>query len=213
MINLKNIFKQFTLLFYQAYQMTKNYRLLMIGLGILTVFVGCWDGALFSIMIPVINSFIFKGGAPDSSLVSGPLAQLINRIDFSEEMIRIAQEKYPSLVFLCRDFHEFNEPDQTYEYIILSDLVNDVWDVQTIFNKLPLYCNQKTRIIINTFSRLWELPLSAVRKLKLATPILDQNWLTIPDIRNLLHLSGFEMIRDWSEIILPLNLLAYIQFS
>jgi len=34
--------------------------------------------------------------------------------------------------------------------------------------------------------------------------MLSQNWLTIYDIRNLLSLSGFEILHDWSEIVIPL---------
>ena len=121
-------------------------------------------------------------------------------------MIRIAKEKYPDLEFRCYDIHEVEESEQTYDYIILSDLLNDVWDVQAIFVKLHSFCNYRTRIIINTYSRLWEMPLSLVRMLKLAQPTLDQNWLTVPDLLNLLYISGFESIRNWPEILLPLNI-------
>ena len=127
-------------------------------------------------------------------------------IDFSDEVIRIAREKHPDLHFRCFDIHEIDAIESTYDYIILSDLVNDVWDVQTIFNNLHLFCNYRTRIIINTYSRLWEIPLFLARKLKFAQPTLDQNWLTVPDLTNLLYLSQFECIRNWSEILLPFNL-------
>ena len=62
-----------------------------------------------------------------------------------------------------------------------------------------------SRIIINSYSRLWELPLTLVEKLGLAQPTLFQNWLTVEDIAGLLYLAGFEMIRTWPEIIWPLR--------
>ena len=42
---------------------------------------------------------------------------------------------------------------------------------------------------MNFYSRLWEAPLTAARGMGLATPVLKQNWLTVVDVTNLLHLS------------------------
>ena len=36
----------------------------------------------------------------------------------------------------------------------------------------------RTRVILNFYSRLWELPLDSARRLGLARPMLHQNWLT-----------------------------------
>ena len=68
------------------------------------------------------------------------------------------------------------------------------------------YCNNRTRILLNSYSRLWEAPLSLTEKIGLAKPVLKQNWLTVDDIKNLLNLSGFETIRSWQEMILPLKI-------
>jgi hypothetical protein len=61
-------------------------------------------------------------------------------------------------------------------------------------------------VIINTYSRLWELPLAAVRRLGLANPSIARNWLTPGDLENMLYLSGFATIRHWREILCPLRL-------
>ena len=60
------------------------------------------------------------------------------------------------------------------------------------------------RIILNFYSRLWEFPLRAATALNVAKPTLLQNWLTKEDTTNLLNLSGFELIRHWEEVLLPL---------
>jgi hypothetical protein len=59
-------------------------------------------------------------------------------------------------------------------------------------------------VFINSYSRLWEFPLTLAEKLGLARPTLHQNWLTVEDIANLLDLAGFEVIRSWPEILWPL---------
>ncbi len=62
-----------------------------------------------------------------------------------------------------------------------------------------------TKIIINSYSHLWETPLALAEKMNLAKPTLYQNWLTVPDIANLFNLAGFEIIRTWSEIVWPVR--------
>jgi glycosyltransferase involved in cell wall biosynthesis len=58
---------------------------------------------------------------------------------------------------------------------------------------------------LNFYSRLWEAPLGAARALGLAKPLLEQNWLTVEDIENLLHLANFEVTRRWDEMLVPLD--------
>ena len=92
-----------------------------------------------------------------------------------------------------------------FDVIILSDLIDDLWDVQRVFEQLKKSCHARTRLIINSYSRLWELPLMLAAKLGAAKPRLAQNWLTIDDTAELLYLSGFEVIRSWQEILWPLD--------
>ena len=93
-----------------------------------------------------------------------------------------------------------------FDFILLSDLVNDVWDVQQLLTGLRAYCHDSTRIVMNCYSRLWQSPMQLARKAGLANPLLLQNWLTVPDIRNLFSLSGFEVLKHWSEVLIPLSL-------
>jgi len=127
-------------------------------------------------------------------------------IDFSSEMIRKAKIRHPDLDFQVMDVHNLEQLDidEPFDFIILSDLVNDLWDVQQTFTQLARITHPRTRIIVNTYSRLWEFPLTIAEKLRFAKPTLLQNWLTVEDINNLLLLSGFEMIRSWSEILWPI---------
>jgi hypothetical protein len=88
----------------------------------------------------------------------------------------------------------------------LSDLVNDLWDVQQVFEMAASIAKPDTRLIINAYSRLWELPLALTERLNLAWPTLYQNWLTVEDITNRLKLTGFQVVRHWSEILCPVNI-------
>jgi ubiquinone/menaquinone biosynthesis C-methylase UbiE len=125
-------------------------------------------------------------------------------VDFSPEMISRARNRHPEIEFLEQDVQELDLPG-TFDYIIVSDLVNELWDVEEVFDRIAAMSGPQTRIVINTYSRLWELPLAMVRRVGLANPTIAQNWLTPPDLENMLYLSGFEMIRRWQEILFPLR--------
>ena len=125
-------------------------------------------------------------------------------IDFSSKMINQAKKNYPGMHFIQADAHELNLNTE-FDYVILSDLLNDLWDVQTVLQKIASFTSLRSRIVINSYSRMWELPLFIVRKLGLGKPNLYQNWLTLEDISGLLSLSNFEIVRHWDEIIWPIH--------
>jgi SAM-dependent methyltransferase len=124
-------------------------------------------------------------------------------VDFSREMIVRAAQNHPELEFIQADAHDLGL-NQQFDVIILSDLVNDLWDVQTVFEQVAQLTTPHTRIIINTYSRLWEPLLALAERLGLGMPTLYQNWLVVEDVVNLLNLAGFEAIRHWEEILWPL---------
>jgi SAM-dependent methyltransferase len=125
-------------------------------------------------------------------------------IDFSAEMVRQAAERHPSLRFLEADAHGIAGLGETFDVVILSDLINDAWDVQRLLEAIRPLTHRRTRVILNFYNRFWELPLALAQKLGLARPVLYQNWLTVEDVKNLLHLAGFQPIRTWSEVLLPI---------
>ena len=133
-------------------------------------------------------------------------------IDFSEEMIAVARQNYPDLCFVVSDVHNAIVR-QRFDVIILSDLVNDLWDLQHVLENIRLFCHPGTRIIINYYNNLWRAPLSVVKKLGLGAEMLAQNWFSPQDVTNLLQLTGFEVIRRQAHIILPLNVPLLAKFT
>jgi len=125
-------------------------------------------------------------------------------IDFSNEMVKRAEQRHPQIHFIQGDALHLSLV-QKFDVIILSDLINDLWNVQTVFKEISRLSTPRTRVIINTYSRLWELPLALAQRRNLATPLLNQNWLTVEDTTGLLNLADFEVIRHWQEILWPLD--------
>ena len=152
------------------------------------------------------NLRVLEIGCADGRLLAAVKPARGVGIDFSEEMIARARQRHPELEFIHADAHDLSEIKETFDVIILSDLLNDLWDVQRVFEQIKPLCTSHTRIILNFYSRLWQLPLSLAQTLNLATSNLYQNWLTREDVDDLLLLAGFESIRKSQEVLLPLPL-------
>ncbi len=170
-----------------------------------------WGTRTYYRRIRDIYQFLVNPGQRVLEIGSGPghlLADLRPSegvgVDFSLEMCRMARRDFPGLTFIQADAHDLSALTGPFDAIILSDTLNELWDVQAVFGELRRLSIPRTRLILNFYNRLWEPPLGLVRKLGLAAPTLTQNWLTVEDVRNLLNLAGFEAIRNWQEIILPL---------
>ena len=127
-------------------------------------------------------------------------------VDFSAEMIGRARARHPELRFVECDASDVGRLGENFEFVILSDLINDVWDVQEVLQAVRAVSTVRTRVILNFYSRLWGAPLAVAESLRLARRLLAQNWLTVPDVKNLLGLADLEAIRNWEEVLLPLSI-------
>lgn len=169
-----------------------------------------WGGAYHRRLEEVYRFLVSPGqrvleiGCGKGDLLATLLPKLGVGIDFSEEMILRARARHAEINFIQCDAHDLSGLAEPFDTIIFSDVLNELWDVQRVFEQVQKVCTPRTRLILNFYSRLWELPLAAAQTFRLANPLIAQNWLTTPDVANMLNLAGFEVIRDWHEIIWPL---------
>ncbi|MEO5582518.1 MAG: glycosyltransferase [Saprospiraceae bacterium] len=163
-----------------------------------------WIQKVFSFSIPT-HSRILELGCRTGQLLDYLKPSYGVGIDFSTKAIDQARRAYPHLRFELMNAESFDLGNEHFDFIILSDIVNDLWDVQKTMEGLLKYCHSGTRIIINFHSQLWKYPLKLAQKMKWASPLLNQSWFTKEDINTIFKLSGFEMLKKWSEIIIPLG--------
>lgn len=149
---------------------------------------------------------VLEVGCAEADLLSAVKPAHGVGIDFSNEMLARARQRHPNIELLPMDAHNLASLQGPFDIIILSDLVNDLWDVQGCLQQLRRLCLSSTRIIVNFHSGLWQLPLAIAQSLDLASPMPPQNWLTPEDARGMLRLAGFETVRAWQEILWPLPL-------
>lgn len=152
------------------------------------------------------NSSVLELGCGRGELLAGLKPAIGVGVDFSSVALKIARQNHSNIEFIESDVVDLNLDGQKFDFIIISELVNDLWDVQKLMERLHQFCLPRTRIIFNFYSHLWNAPLTAAQKIGMATPRLNQNWLAPQDMRNLLEISGFQPLRSWAEVILPVHI-------
>jgi len=155
--------------------------------GLRVLEVGCAEGELLAVLKPEIGV----------------------GVDFSAAMLKVARDCHSGLYFVEADVHRL-VPDlapelsnKPFDVIILSDLINDLWDVLETLSHLKPFCAAHTRMVINFQSHLWEHPFQLLQNHSNITPRLAQNWFTPADLRNLLYLAGFEVIQAFDDFLWP----------
>jgi SAM-dependent methyltransferase len=155
----------------------------------------------FSFMVPK-NAKVLEIGCGTGDLLASLKPSRGIGVDFSSKIIEIAKSHYPDLNFFVQDAEKL-EINEKFDYVILSDLVGSLWDVQAVFDNLQNVCHKRTRVIVSYYNYIWEpvMRLGEIFKLKLKQPL--QNWLSSKDIINILSLTGFETIRTDKKIMFP----------
>lgn len=127
-------------------------------------------------------------------------------IDLSPAIVARARELHPGLEFHVAPAGEFTSGEK-FDYIILSDLANDLADVQATLEWLRQFATPRTRLVLNFFNNVWRPVLQAAEKFRWKSGTLPQNWLSSGDMANLLHLAGWELVKQETKILCPTRLL------
>src|SRR5262249_4771271 len=125
-------------------------------------------------------------------------------VDFSAAAITQARQRHPQCEFHVAEATEF-PGDEKFDYVLLPDLVNDVPDVQALLESVHRHVFQHSRLVLNFTNNLWRPLLLLAEGLGLKAAVLPQNWLSLADIENLLHLTGWEVIKTETRILWPMR--------
>jgi SAM-dependent methyltransferase len=125
-------------------------------------------------------------------------------IDFSARTIELARQRRRGLEFHVGDAAEWRISEE-FDYILMADLINDLPDVQAVFEHLRKQAHPRARLVLNFLNNVWRPGLAVAEKLGLKAPSLPQNWLSREDVANLLHLAGWEVVKVEQRILWPLR--------
>lgn len=127
-------------------------------------------------------------------------------VDFSPRMIEVARRNHarePHLTFVEGDAEELDLAGETFDYVILSDLLAYVDDVWLALRRLQSVCRPDTRLVITSQNGLWEPALNFAERIGQKSPAQPTSWLGLEDLTNLLHLNHFEVVRAGTTLLLP----------
>jgi ubiquinone/menaquinone biosynthesis C-methylase UbiE len=132
-------------------------------------------------------------------------------IDFSEKVIGVAKSKYPHLDFHCLDIEYLNQSsslkhlflDIEFDYIILSDVLGDLTNIQRVLENLQQICHPRTKMILNFHNFLWEPILNFAQRIGQRRPQPPQSWLSMNDVINLLNITGYQSVKTGRRFLVP----------
>lgn len=150
----------------------------------------------------VDNSRVLEIGSGTGFLLNAVNPAYGVGIDISGAMVEIARQKYPHLTFYNQDAEQL-DLDEQFDYIIISDTLGYLEDIQKVIANLKKVCTPDTRIIINYHSFFWEPLLELAQSLRLKMPHKRLNWLNRADVVNLLNLEGFDVIKTGKRYLMP----------
>jgi SAM-dependent methyltransferase len=126
-------------------------------------------------------------------------------VDVSGRMVELARELHPDLRFEVAAGEQL-DLGETFDYIVLSDLVPFVHDLVALFERVAAHSHPRTRVIVSTYSRVWRPLMSLAETLRLKPRKPLRNWVSPLDIRNLLELAGLETVTTDRRMLFPLRI-------
>ena len=156
---------------------------------------------LFSFLIPT-GKRILEIGCGTGNLLAHLKSKESTGIDISPKMIEIAKKKHPGIKFYEMDADSLKLSEK-FDYIIASDLIGSLYDIERAFKEWHKFCNPETKIIITYYNFLWEPVMKLAEKLGLKMPGRVHNWLSVNDVNNFLNLADFEVIKTSGLLIFP----------
>lgn len=124
-------------------------------------------------------------------------------IDLSMAAINIARARFPGIEFYQADIDQEINFSETFDYVIISDLIGSLEDVQKSFINIKKVCQARTRIIVNQYNNLWWPILKMGELLSIKTKQPYYNWLDGAAVKNCFDLAGYEVIKHGHRLLFP----------
>jgi SAM-dependent methyltransferase len=131
-------------------------------------------------------------------------------IDVSERHVAAAQTRYGGggLRFIAGDG---TAPDVlaqaggTFDAIVLVNVITHFTDVQGALEALHPLCHRQTRVLIYSYSRLWQPALRVAEMMRLKHRQPPESWLPPEEVVSMLGLADFEVVRRDAQMVMPVG--------
>lgn len=159
-----------------------------------------------------IKAFVRKNVRPNSKVLevgcgTGEILASLNPsygvgIDISPEMIKRAREKFPQYTFHGVAIEDFRS-DEKFDYIILVDVLDHVYDLHDVFASLYNLCHDTTKVIVTTITPCWDPILSFMEKIGAKMPEGPHNFIEKRSIGKILEVLNFSISYSGYLLLFP----------
>ena len=129
-------------------------------------------------------------------------------LDLDKYAIAEAKLTYPEFTFLEGSIEEIDPQalPGDFDFICAVGLFEQVYDIYEVLDKVKNLCDPESRVVVVTYSRLWQplFRLAEWMHLKFAAP--NDNWIPLSELRNLAEQVGLEVVKSQVAILLPIRI-------
>lgn len=157
----------------------------------------------YNLLIPE-DSTVLEVGCGTGELLKHLQAKRKVGIDFARSQVAAAKANVEGdQVRIEHGAGESFVSDAPFDYVVLSDTLNYVEDVQALFAQLRKVCTVESRMLINVPNTLWRPMFTMARWLGLRDEQPRNSWLSTQDTINLLSLADWEVVKTQPRGLIP----------
>ena len=155
----------------------------------------------------VEDARIIDIGCGDGSLIAACRPALAVGIETDPALIAVARQHNSDFEYLQSHVEDvgvtpLTEPD----YVLLSMVLDEVYDVSRVLEKVSEWSTPTTRTVVVTYNRLWKPLLLLAEALRLKTVNSSENYIPWAQLENILETSGFEITKRIDGVLFPVRI-------
>jgi len=124
-------------------------------------------------------------------------------VDLDGGVVAAARRRHPHLSFVEMTGENVDQLSVKFDYVVLSQMLGEVYDVGELFSAVRRVCHERTRVLIVQCSRVWQPALKLAEWLRIKRPSAGTNWLPADELEHLLKMHGFESIQTTGVTLAP----------
>jgi SAM-dependent methyltransferase len=127
-------------------------------------------------------------------------------VDINAAAIAEARRLRPELTFHEMAAEEVGRLGETFDYVILSGVLPQLYDVYTALEAIRSVCHDRTRIIVTTFSRAWQPGIRFGESLGWKARVPDESWIPPAEVSSIFSQCDFDIVTQRESILLPVGI-------
>jgi hypothetical protein len=136
---------------------------------------------------------------PDDRLVQIDAKETSYSVKFQNQELLILKSESQDNPISFEQIKQFRP-----HWVLLNGNIHYEADVQVFLEKLRMALIPSTRVILTFYSTLWKPFLRLATALGLRGHTPEENWIANEDVRNLLLLANYELIRQEGKLLVPI---------